>query len=147
GVLGVYTGNPTGGTLYPLGLGEYYDGHTTSGAMTMFLRLEGNRLVGQQVPKASDRWSVARYNQYSQYGGQSAAVLVDATIDCQLDGNANITFGTLMTDLRTNRGRTGGPVYYELRNGSLSPDLRGFNAEVWNSEYNQIVGYLTLQRT
>ena len=113
GVLGVYIGNPTGGTLYPLGMGEFYDGHTAAGEMTMVPRIDGNRVVGQQLPQSSDKWSMARYNQYSQLGGQSIGVLVEATIDCQLDGNANTMYGMLTTDPHTNRGRTGGPVYYD----------------------------------
>lgn len=147
GSLGVYSGDPLAVVFYPLGLGEFYDGNTTSGDMTMFFRLEGNRVVAEKIPQARDRWSVARYNEFSQYGGQSSGVLYDARIDCTLDGSGNIIFGELMTDIRTNRGRTGGPVYFSLRNGYLSSDLQTFSAEVWNVEYNQLVGYLTMRRS
>lgn len=143
GVLGVYSGSCI---MWPLGVGEYYDGNTTSGTATMFLRLSGDSIYGDHVPKANDKWSVARYSQYSTYGGQTPGKLVQATFDCSLDATGSIILGTFMTDLRTHKGHAGGPVYYELINGSLSFDRQTFNAELWNAEYNQFVGYLTLQR-
>lgn len=138
GSLGVFTGNPTA-VFFAL---DGVEGNTF-GDLTLFLGRDGDRLIGRQVPKANDRWSVATYNEARQYLRQREGRVTDVLLDCVMTGDSVVS-GTLSYQLRV-LGRSG-PQSYQLVYGSFSEGGRVFSAQLLNPQ-NVIVGQLTLSRS
>lgn len=141
GTLGIFSGNPN--AVYMA-----FDGvaGTTTGDLTIFFRLDGDRLIGQQPPKARDRWSVATRDQDGNYLKQSPGTILSASIDCALDSNGRILNGSFTYDLQVKGLSKVGPQTYALVHGGLSNNGTVFYAQLLNQRYNIIVGELSLSR-